>query len=664
MTSLARRRLWSFFEALYSQELTTESPRTETPQWIKPKLLPHQQAALSAALKLEQAKHDGMTVGNIAGDSIGGTLYTTHGILADPVGSGKSLTALALMKSPPPSHQYTEYVTRSTGLQDGRDVGLLRNRNQLTTSYGTQLRPVRPALLLIPHALMGQWEQYITRDSTMKARYIRRKQDAIDETFLQSIETYDVVVVSASMWPVFRAHQPVSSLLWSRVFIDEADSIALSNSMEELHGLFYWFISASWMNLVFANSAYFNIDVSYRPLPETPPEIVTRVQQLQSGGSNILCIPGCRHVNIVRRMCGIGSGGFISINSAGSQSARLIVHSNADFLASSFSRPVVTHTNILCETPANIFVLDSFISPDMMERLHAGDIQGALDSVGMQTSSESDVIKAVTASLEKDLENAKRTYEYKKSMDYSSEQIKQKAVEACEHKIAGLESRISAIKERIKTSADQTCPICYSNVTAAPAVTPCCHQLFCFQCLCESLKRVAACPMCRARIDDLKEIKIVGEAEAEAVAEDATVDIKPKKKHKKAAFLEFVKANPKSKILMFSGYDGTFSGLDEQLRAESISFALLSGSQARITKLLNEFEAGKYNVLFLNARNMGAGLNIDSASHVVLFHRMIPELESQIIGRALRLGRRTSLDVVHLLHDNELSSPRNLLIHE
>jgi SNF2 family DNA or RNA helicase len=361
-------------------------------------------------------------------------------------------------------------------------------------------------------------------------------------------------------------------------------------------------------------------------------------------------------MNIVRRMCGIGSGGFVSINSAGSQSARLIVHSNAEFLASSFSRPIVTHTNIVCETPANIFVLDSFISPEMMERLHAGDIAGALDSVGMHTSSESDVIKAVTASLEKDLENAKRTYEYKKSMDYSSEQIKQKAVEACEQKIAALESRIGAIKERIKTSADQTCPICYCNVTSAPAVTPCCHQLFCFSCLCESLKRVTACPMCRTRIDDLKEIKVVGEA----VVAETSVD-KPKKKHKKAAFLEFVKANPKSKILMFSGYDGTFSGLDEQLKSESISFALLSGSQARITKLLNEFEAGKYNVLFLNARNMGAGLNIDSASHVVLFHRMSPELESQIIGRALRLGRHTPLDVVHLLHDNELTRPHNIL---
>ena len=60
--------------------------------------------------------------------------------------------------------------------------------------------------------------------------------------------------------------------------------------------------------------------------------------------------------------------------------------------------------------------------------------------------------------------------------------------------------------------------------------------------------------------------------------------------------------------------------------------------------------------MFLNARNMGAGLNIDSATHVVLFHRMSSELEKQIIGRAMRLGRTAPLEVVHLLHENEVGN--------
>jgi SNF2 family DNA or RNA helicase len=88
----------------------------------------------------------------------------------------------------------------------------------------------------------------------------------------------------------------------------------------------------------------------------------------------------------------------------------------------------------------------------------------------------------------------------------------------------------------------------------------------------------------------------------------------------------------------------------------NIQYATLNGSQLRIAKLLREFKSGKYNVLFLNARNMGAGLNIESASHVVLFHRMSAELENQIIGRANRLGRVNPLEVVYLIHENEINA--------
>lgn len=127
------------------------------------------------------------------------------------------------------------------------------------------------------------------------------------------------------------------------------------------------------------------------------------------------------------------------------------------------------------------------------------------------------------------------------------------------------------------------------------------------------------------------------------------------KRNKKDTFLEFVRSNKTAKILMFSGYDASFQRIETTMQDEGLTFATATGSQARISKLIREFAAGKYNVLFLNARNMGAGLNIEMASHVVLFHKMSGELEDQIVGRANRLGRKDPLAVVHLLHDNELN---------
>lgn len=648
MSLMARRRLWSFFEALYSQELSEASPRDPTPEWIKTPLLQHQQSALAAARALERGKLEGIDVGSIAGDTIGGRLYTSYGILGDHVGSGKSLIALSLLKSPPPPNEYTEFIMRAGAAGDGRDVGLLRSRSHHTTVYGTALRPVRTAIVIVPHALINQWETYITRDTTIRARFVRKRTDTLDDTFMATIEDYDAIVVSATMWTALRSNQMIRNILWSRVFIDEADTISLTTNADELYGLFYWFISASWLNLIFSNGAYFNLTSSHTPLPETPAHIVQRVAKLQKGNS-ALNIPGCRHMNIVRRMCGISPhSSSVALNAAAFQSLRLIVHSSMEYLHSSFRQPSITHRNILCETPTNIAVLDSLISPAMMEHLHAGDVSGALDMLGMTAHTHTEIISAVTASLIKELENARRTYEFKQSLEYSSDALKAKALETCQQKITSVEERIQSIQQRIERATDQTCPICY-GAAESPAVVPCCQQVFCFACVCETLKRTPVCPMCRARITDIKNVHVVGTGGAAATV------AAPRRPNKKDALLQFIRDNPTAKILLFSSYDATVHLLEQALRDEpSIRMATVMGTSARITRMIKDFGNGKYNVLFLNARNMGSGLNIDSATHVVMYHRMSSDLEEQIVGRANRLGRTAPLEVVHLLHSNEV----------
>jgi hypothetical protein len=653
MSIISRRKLWSFFEALYSQELNENSAKATTPEWLKTSLLLHQQSALAAALRLETAKTNGLTVDAIAGESVGGKLYTSYGILGDRVGSGKSLTALSLVKMPAPSPLYNEYIVRGNAiLGDGRDVGLLRVKDQTTVATGLKLKPLNTSLFIIPHALMGQWEAYVANDTTLKCCFVKKRKDAESPTLLETIEQYDALFVSSTMWNSFRTTHHPRNILWKRVFIDEADSIAITTDWDDINGLFYWFISASWLNLVFAGGAYFNVLSAYTPPDETPPYVIERVKKLQN--NHYLQIPGCRHVNIVRRMCGISANhSTVAINAAVSQSARLIVHSSEEYIQTSFTMPTTTTRKIICATPTNIRVLDSFISQEMMERLNAGDVAGALESLGMNSYTETDIANAVTASIQKELHNAKVTYEYKKTLEYSTESLKQKAIEAQEQKIASIESRISAIQERLKRAKEQTCPICYCDLTS-PSVTPCCQQLFCFPCLCESLKRVASCPLCRARIDDIKEIKVLGNTPAQAQPQEV-----PKTNqllNKNDSFVKFMKENPNARVLMFSSYDASFTKLEDSLDAADIKYSMLNGSQARIAKLLREFKAGKYNVLFLNARNMGAGLNIECASHVMLFHRMSSELENQIIGRANRLGRTASLEVVYLIHENELSA--------
>jgi SNF2 family DNA or RNA helicase len=107
------------------------------------------------------------------------------------------------------------------------------------------------------------------------------------------------------------------------------------------------------------------------------------------------------------------------------------------------------------------------------------------------------------------------------------------------------------------------------------------------------------------------------------------------------------------RFLVFSAHEASFRGLREMLSARGIRCEMLQGTAARVDRLRKQFEDGTVRVLCMNARHVGAGINLQAATHVVLFHRMNVEMEKQVIGRAVRFERAAELNVVHLVHEQE-----------
>ena len=66
-------------------------------------------------------------------------------------------------------------------------------------------------------------------------------------------------------------------------------------------------------------------------------------------------------------------------------------------------------------------------------------------------------------------------------------------------------------------------------------------------------------------------------------------------------------------------------------------------------KNIYAFKTGEINVLFLNSKNNGAGINLQEATDIILYHKMNENLETQILGRANRIGRDIELKVHHLI---------------
>jgi len=625
------KRLWMYLKGIFSNELNEDSLKIDAqPEHIKPKLYQHQKTLLTAAINLEKTKFTGLECGENR------TLFTNFGVLADRVGSGKSLVALSLLKQPPPDER--EIVTTH------RNNNLSMIRHHIPEPAK---RRCKAALFIIPHSLMGQWEEYVTRDSTLDVIFCRKKKEVSDPTLFNFIDNVDAIFVSSTMWSTFESEQKPEQIHWSRVFIDEADSIQSSNHVS-LTANFIWLITASYLNIAFPAGIYIELNSQYYPTPVEYAELAT---QLKEKNGNYFRIDGAlTNHHFIKGILGATD----IMKNLELEYWRIILRNSDAYVDDSFMMPQVTHHKIICKTTANIRILESLIPNDVMAMLHAGDTKGALQVLGVHDETPTSIIASLTTSLTKDLEQQKRKLEFYKTMEYSTEAAKLKSLENQQEKITSLENRIETIKQRMTEIETTNCPICYSDIET-PTLTPCCKNLFCFACLCESIKRQThnpVCPLCRTGINSLNELHVVNNSSHNTLQAQQKNQNEPKTKVEE--FLNFIENNPKAKILMFSGYDATFFQLQTEMTHRNITFSMINGSTNRVSKIINEFAEGNYRVLLLNSRHVGSGLNITCASDVFLFHKMSAEMEKQIIGRAYRMGRTQPLNVHHLLHQNEV----------
>jgi SNF2 family DNA or RNA helicase len=251
-----------------------------------------------------------------------------------------------------------------------------------------------------------------------------------------------------------------------------------------------------------------------------------------------------------------------------------------------------------------------------------------------------------------ELDRLKKTLDFKKTMTYHSQQAKDQALSSLEAKINSIEIQLKSFEERLASAVESVeCPICYEDPKVnSGTLTPCCQRLFCGGCILQSLSRVMTCPMCRTAIQPNQLTQLI----------DSSKPSKSKKKKddavllsKQKQLLKFLKENPEAKVLVFCRYENPFHSLECNCETEGISYHTLRGNKDVVASTIKLFEEGKKRVLFLPTESAGAGLNLVSATHVILLHAMTPEEEKQVIGRAYRLGRTEPLHVLHLQYEGE-----------
>lgn len=626
---------------LHKSCLTADSPQAQHPgPTIRIPLHPHQLAAMQAMADLERGGTTGI-------DCSGETLYSSYGVLGDSVGAGKSLMVLGHIAS----IAAADPIRQKRILSDAHSVA--KTMFSVKEQVHPPLKSVREgnSIIIVPHTLFRQWSTYIKEQTTFKAVFIDRRKVYQSAAFEENILAADIVLVSNTLYKEFSLYQQSRGIRWRRAFIDEADTILITNGYKLPAARFTWYITASWTNMMFQHSSMNISNAVLKQLVFADTAPYKDIQPYFQISNNSF---GYTYVYFY-----IASANAYgrSINFHHPLRGRVLIKCSDAFVQQSIQLPPLYRTIVRCRPPVEHSIVDGAITQDIREMLHGGDISGAMVALGVKAETTTTIVAAVTDHLEKELERLRATLAFKAGLDYSTPSAKKLALEALAAKIKEKEATLEELRGRIENYAAEACPICYDDAPADRLLTPCCTRTFCAGCILASLAMhggASACPMCRATIAPASLKKVVSRPEdANVIVAAGGGEAEPCLEKKETGVMRLLEENPEGRFLIFSRYDAGFGKVANLMESAGMRYKHLKGSADSVMSTLRQFEAGKFQCLLLNARYAGSGLNITAATHVVLMHAMTHAEEKQILGRAHRVGREGPLHLYKMLYPSE-----------
>ena len=460
----------------------------------------------------------------------------------------------------------------------------------------------------------------------------------------------------------------IKTYYFQRVIVDEVDSIKIP-AFPYIYSKQTWYITSSINNIIYpyGNKQYnhetglYNVISSGIPGTGFLKEILANIFRSTSWGNHNIRLDTFRGL-----FC--------------------IVRNNNKFIQHSIHIPTPIINIIKCYTPPHLYAIKNAIDKDALKAFNAGDTKKAIEILGCKGGTEEDLIKQITEKLEtkrEELENKikNKTIAIKEGnikvinlkqhldnpecdafalslfdaeLEGTKKQIKnnKSTIKLAKDQIKSLDAKINGIKERLADIESKQCPICYCPFVE-PSITPCCNNVFCIECITMSISSSPSkeCPLCRAKID-LKDVNLIIN---DTVAEPSVDEKENKLLSKTENLLKLIKEKPGKRVMIFSEYDASLNLIRTELDKLNINHSGIKGASSTIQNIITKFKEREFNVLLLNAKYFGAGLNLQFTDEIIIYHRMSKDLETQVIGRAQRLGRTESLKINYLCYDNEYS---------
>ena len=316
---------------------------------------------------------------------------------------------------------------------------------------------------------------------------------------------------------------------------------------------------------------------------------------------------------------------------------KLIVKNKDDFVKLSFNIPQPEHKFYKCYQPlfnAIRGIVPSFIS----EMVSAGNIEGAIKTLGGNDTSN--IIELIKKKKEEKLEECNFKIQIYENRDENcGKQLKfwKDKKEVYVRQIEGLNEKFKNILE------NGQCNICFENFEE-PVLLSCCQNLFCGKCILQWLKEHDTCPLCRCNLKVKEHIIYINNSKIKR--EYKKIE---RKKTKLETIINIISNNKNKKFIIFSSYCESFNIIRNVLSDNNISYSEIRGQYKTRNRNIDKFKNGKLRVLFLNSKSNGAGINLQEATDIILYHRMSDSFQKQIIGRVNRIGKKGIVKVHHLI---------------
>jgi superfamily II DNA or RNA helicase len=284
----------------------------------------------------------------------------------------------------------------------------------------------------------------------------------------------------------------------------------------------------------------------------------------------------------------------------------------------------------------------SRVSNEVQRMIAADDIAGAISALG-GTKDTANLVDIIILKEEREITQIKAQISY---YNIINDENSKKKLQEYKEKLSFTEKALDNLKQKIeRDTEDDTCPLCFDEYKEQ-VLTYCCKSILCSNCVKRLYQTTQKCPYCRKTLD-MKDMVISSKKEVQK--KDFT-ELKTKLETVKDIILN----NKNGKYILFSEFNNTFEPIKETLIASNITIAEVKGTSDSKQKSINLFKEGKIQVLFLNSRNDGSGIDLPEATDIILYHKMSSQtIETQVLGRALRLGRKSKLTVHRLLYKDE-----------